>query len=73
MFTPETVLTDFVGTPYYMAPEVIDRNYNEKCDIWSCGIILYILLCGLPPFNGKNTQEILEKIKLQPLDFKSTF
>ena len=60
-----------MGTPYYIAPEVIKGNYNYKCDIWSCGVILYVLLCGTPPFNGKNDQEITEKIKLKPLDFRS--
>ena len=43
-----------VGTTFYMAPEVINDKYNEKCDIWSCGIILYIMLCGKPPFYSKN-------------------
>jgi len=50
------------GTLYYIAPEVLKEKYNEKCDIWSCGVIMYILLCGYPPFNGKNEKEIIEKI-----------
>ncbi len=46
------------GTPYYMCPDVIKNSYNLKCDIWSCGVILYILLSGKPPFNGRNEGEI---------------
>jgi calcium-dependent protein kinase len=52
-----------IGTPFYIAPEVLKKKYNEKCDIWSCGVILYILLSGNPPFTGKNDDEIFEKIK----------
>jgi len=39
-----------IGTVYYMAPEIWKKGYNEKCDVWACGIILYILLSGYPPF-----------------------
>jgi calcium-dependent protein kinase len=45
-----------------MAPEVIKGNYTEKCDIWSCGVILYILLCGSPPFEGHNKKTLVKNI-----------
>ena len=51
-------LNQIEGSSYYIAPEVIRGEYNEKCDIWACGIIFYILLCGYPPFNGDNDEEI---------------
>lgn len=57
------------GTPYYIAPEVLLEKYDEKCDIWSCGIIMYILLCGYPPFNGEDDSEILAKIKVGKFSF----
>ena len=55
--------TKFIGTSYYIAPEVLKESYNEKCDVWSCGVIMYILLCGYPPFNGNSNDEIYNNIK----------
>ena len=52
-----------IGSAYYIAPEVLSRNYTELCDLWSCGVIMYILLTGRPPFNGLNEEEIMKKIK----------
>jgi len=56
-------LSSKVGTAYYVPPEILAGKYNEKCDIWSAGVILYILLSGEPPFNASNDNLIYAKIK----------
>mgnify|MGYP003588799732 CR=1 FL=1 len=62
-FEPGQKMKNCHGTPYYIAPEVLDELYDEKCDVWSAGIILYILLTGVPPFNGANDEEILSAVR----------
>ena len=69
-FKKNEKLTKITGTPYYIAPEVICGEYNEKCDIWSIGIIMYIMLTGIPPFQGKTNQKIFERIISTEPSFK---
>ena len=51
------------GTAYYIAPEVLKGEYTEKCDLWSIGVIVYIMLSGKPPFAGKSDEAIIERVK----------
>jgi len=59
------------GTPNYIAPEVMNGRYNEKVDIWSTGVITYIILSGLQPFNGKNVDEIMKSVQKARFDLES--
>ena len=59
------------GTPYYIAPEVLLESYNEKCDVWSIGVILYLLLVGRAPFDGDDDNIICQKIISEDIDYNS--
>ena len=61
-YDPKRPLREKLGTPYYIAPEVLKKSYNEKCDLWSAGVLVYIILTGTPPFNGNSDAEIMKKV-----------
>lgn len=68
----QSKLKTVVGTPYYVAPEVLKQKelgYDKACDVWSLGIILYIFLCGYPPFEGDNSSEIFKNVLRNDVTF----
>ena len=69
VISPDKKLKTKVGTAYYVSPEILKGSYNEKCDIWSAGVILYVLLSGSPPFNGRNDNEIYQNIVKMQFEF----
>lgn len=60
-----------VGSPFYIAPEVLAGGYNQAVDVWSSGVILYILLSAMPPFWGKTKSRIFDAVRAADLRFPS--
>lgn len=61
---------DTIGTLLYCSPEVLNNQYDEKCDVWSCGVIMYLLLSGRYPFDGQTEDQITTSILNKKFDFK---
>lgn len=61
-----------VGTPYYVAPEILKSNYGKECDIWSLGVVMYLLLSGKQPFKSANMNELFQKIARADFTFEDT-
>jgi len=69
-FTPGEFASTKAGTPYYVAPEVLEGRYAQQSDVWSIGVIMYILLCGAPPFSGPDTAAVLEAVRRGLVSFE---
>jgi len=65
----EALMSNPVGTAYYMSPELLKGKYDRSCDVWSIGVVAYILLCGYPPFNGESDADIFGAIKRGHFEF----
>lgn len=68
---PNEVMNKPNGTPYYIAPEVLKGSYTTQCDVWSMGVIMFIMLCGKPPFGGKQNKDIINNVLHGSYSFKS--
>lgn len=70
-FGEELPMMTRVGTPYYVAPEVVQGRYSKECDVWSLGVVLYVMLSGTQPFTGFDVPTVLSKAALGDFNFNS--
>jgi len=70
-FAPDEVLKTKAGTPYYVAPQVLAGKYDQSSDLWSLGVIMYVVLCGYPPFYGETDADVLAKVRLGNFSFNA--
>jgi calcium-dependent protein kinase len=71
MYTAGQVLTTKAGTPYYVAPQVLAGKYDQLSDMWSIGVIMFVMLCGYPPFFGETDADVLAKVRLGNFSFNA--
>lgn len=69
-FTPNQVLTELCGSPHYLSPELIGQKYNHSADLWAFGVLLYLLMYGRYPYDGKNPQDIMTKILMDRIEWR---
>jgi len=65
---PGKKLVEVYGTAYYISPDVLNKSYNEKSDIWSIGVIMHVMLSGRPPFEGVCDADIIKKVRVGTYD-----
>jgi len=71
-YSANQVLTTKAGTPYYVAPQVLAGKYDQSSDLWSLGVIMYVVLCGYPPFYGETDADVLAKVRLGNFSFNAS-